>query len=125
MKEVMTFIRPQKVNATKKALAEAGFPAFLCRPVLGRGKQAGNTAALQLALMGEDLPVNEQGQSLTEIIRLVPKRFFTLVVEDDQVDLAVKTIIHTNQSDNPGDGRIFILPVEDSYIIRTGESGQV
>jgi nitrogen regulatory protein PII 2 len=122
MKEVMTFLRTQKVNATKKALAEAGFPAFLCRPVLGRGKQTGNTAALQIAMRGEDLPISELGQSLTEIIRFVPKRFFTLVVEDDQVDLAVKTIIKINQTGNPGDGRIFILPIEETYRIRTGET---
>jgi nitrogen regulatory protein PII 2 len=122
MKEVMTFIRPQKVNATKKALAEAGFPAFLCRPALGRGKQAGHTTALQIALSGEELPLTEVGQSLTEIIRLVPKRFFTLIVEDDQVDTAVKAIIKVNQTGNPGDGRIFILPIEETYRVRTGET---
>ncbi|MDR2359932.1 MAG: P-II family nitrogen regulator [Oscillospiraceae bacterium] len=122
MKEVMTFIRSQKVNATKRALADAGFPAFLCRPCLGRGKQAGNTSILQIALNGEDLPVSAVGQSLTEIIRLVPKRFFTLIVEDDKVELAVKTIIKVNQTGNPGDGRIFILPIAETYAVRTGEN---
>jgi len=44
------------------------------------------------------------------------------VVEDDQVDLAVKTIIKVNQTGNPGDGKIFILPIDETYKVRTGEN---
>jgi nitrogen regulatory protein PII 2 len=59
---------------------------------------------------------------MTEAARLIPKRFFTLIINDDEVDLAVKTIIKANQTGNPGDGRIFILPIEESYVVRTGEN---
>jgi nitrogen regulatory protein PII 2 len=122
MKEVMTFIRVNKVNDTKHALANVGFPAFLCRPCLGRGKKSLDPNVLRYVLEEGDLPVSDVGEAMTESLRLIPKRFFTLIVEDDQVDLAVKTIIETNQTGNPGDGRIFILPIMETYGVRTGEN---
>jgi nitrogen regulatory protein PII 2 len=123
MHEIMTFIRVSKVNQTKEALANAGFPAFLCRPCLGRGKKSLDSMALQYVMDTGELPVSDLGEAMTEGTRLIPKRFFTLIVEDDQVELAVKTIINTNQTGNPGDGRIFVLPIEETYGVRTGESG--
>ncbi|MDR3115735.1 MAG: P-II family nitrogen regulator [Treponema sp.] len=123
MKEVMTFIRTNKVNETKEALANAGFPAFLCRPCLGRGKKHLDPLTLQIVVNTGELPVSDVGEALTESMRLIPKRFFTLIIEDDQVELAVKTIIRVNQTGNPGDGRIFILPAGETYGVRTGESG--
>ncbi len=45
-----------------------------------------------------------------------------MVIEDDQVDLAVKTIINANQTGNPGDGKIFIISVQETYKVRTGET---
>ena len=122
MKEVMAFIRANKVNPTKEALANAGFPAFVCRPCLGRGKKAIDPAVLSYVLETGDLPVSSIGESFTESARLIPKRFFTVIIEDDQVDLAVKTIIKVNQTGNPGDGRVFILPVLETYKVRTGEN---
>jgi nitrogen regulatory protein PII 2 len=122
MKEVMTFIRVNKVNDTKHALANVGFPAFLCRPCLGRGKKSLDPHVLRYVLEEGDLPVSDVGEAMTESLRLIPKRFFTLIVEDDQVDLAVKTIIETNQTGNPGDGRVFILPIMETYGVRTGEN---
>ncbi|WP_062326418.1 P-II family nitrogen regulator [Treponema endosymbiont of Eucomonympha sp.] len=122
MKEIMTFIRTNKVNATKEALANAGFPAFLCRPCLGRGKKHLDPNLLQLVVENGELPVSSVGESLTESMRLIPKRFFTLIIEDDQVELAVKTIVNINQTGNPGDGRVFILPIAETYGVRTGEN---
>jgi nitrogen regulatory protein PII 2 len=69
-----------------------------------------------------ELPVSKVGESFTEGARLISKRFFTLIVEDDLVDLAVKTIISANQTGNPGDGKIFVLPVHETYKVRTGEN---
>ncbi|MDR2420760.1 MAG: P-II family nitrogen regulator [Oscillospiraceae bacterium] len=123
MKEIMSFIRPAKVNATKKALADAGFPAFLCRACLGRGKKALDPAALKLVLESGGLPVSAEGEALTEALRLIPKRFFTVFVEDGDADEAIKTIIKANRTGNPGDGRIFVLPTLESYGVRTGEPG--
>jgi nitrogen regulatory protein PII 2 len=68
------------------------------------------------------LPVSKVGESFTEGSRLIPKRAFMVVVEDDQVELAVKTIIKANQTDHPGDGKIFVLPVSESFRVRTGEN---
>lgn len=123
MKEIMAFIRTNKVNVTKKALGDAGFPAFMCRPVLGRGKKHIDPKAMQFILKVGELPVSAVGESFTEGSRMIAKRFFSLIVEDDQVDLAVQTIIHANQTGNPGDGRIFVLPVVETYKVRTGETG--
>lgn len=123
MKEIVAVIRTNKVNVTKHALAAAGFPAFVCRPCMGRGKKGLDPQLLQYVLDNGELPVSNIGESLTEGSRLIPKRFFTVILEDDQVELAVKTIIEANQTGNPGDGKIFVLPMFESYRVRTGESG--
>lgn len=122
MKEVMAFIRVNMVNPTKEALAKAGFPAFSCRKCLGRGKKGIDPAVLQMVLDSGEIPATSVGEHLTETQRLIAKRFFTIIIENDQVDLAVKTIIDTNQTGNPGDGKIFILPISEAYTIRTGDS---
>jgi nitrogen regulatory protein PII 2 len=123
MKEIQAFIRPNKVNATKEALANVGFPAFLARKCLGRGKQGLEAATVKLVLESGELPVSQEGEALTEVMRLVPKRFFSLVVEDEQVDLAVKTIVEVNQTGNPGDGRIFVAPILETSSVRKGKPG--
>jgi nitrogen regulatory protein PII 2 len=123
VKEIQAFIRTNKVNATKEALANAGFPAFLARKCLGRGKQMEGSAAVRLVMETGDLPISTEGETLTEIMRLIPKRFFSLVVEDDRAALAVKTIIEVNQTGNPGDGRIFVAPIQETYSVRKGKSG--
>ena len=121
MKEVMAFIRVNMVNATKEALANQGFPAFTCRKCLGRGKKSIDVSALDAVMEAGELPANAVGEHLTEPRRLIAKRFFTLIVEDSQVEKAVQTIIETNQTGNPGDGKIFILPIMEAYTVRSGE----
>ncbi len=122
MKEVMAFIRTNKVNRTKEALANAGFPAFSCRPCLGRGKKSLDATVLNYIMESGELPVSNAGEAFTETARLIPKRFFSLVIDDEQVELAVKTIINVNQTGNPGDGKIFVIPVQETYKVRTGEN---
>lgn len=122
MKEVMAFIRTNKVNATKKALGDAGFPSFNCRPCLGRGKKQVDPALIKYVLDTGELPAQQVGESATESYRLIAKRFFSLIVEDDHVDTVVKVIITANQTGNPGDGKIFIAPVIETYKVRTGET---
>jgi nitrogen regulatory protein PII 2 len=120
MKEVMCFIRANKVNDTKRALADHGFPAFTCRQCLGRGKKSVDPDLLNTVLATGELPLNPIGENLTEATRLIAKRFFTVVVDDKNVDKVVATIIEANQTGNPGDGRIFILPILEAYTVRTG-----
>lgn len=120
MKEIMAFIRPNKVNATKTALAEAGFSAFSCRKCLGRGKKSINPELLKLVLATGELPMDTNGEALTEAVRLIPKRLFIVTVADDKVKDAVDVLIETNQTGRPGDGKIFVLPVVESYRVRDG-----
>ncbi|MDK2967218.1 P-II family nitrogen regulator [Lacrimispora sp.] len=121
MKEVMAFIRVNKINPTKKALAEGGFPAFTCRPVLGRGKKRIDPELLTLVLESGELPMSPKGEYLTESFRWIPKRLITLIVEDQQVKDVVDILIKTNQTGNPGDGKIFVLPIQEAYTVRSGE----
>jgi nitrogen regulatory protein PII 2 len=126
MKEIMAIIRMNMVNPTKTALANAGYPAFFCRKCLGRGKKSVNMDLAQSLLESGPVIEGTLGEHLSEYQRLIAKRLFTLVVEDDQVDDAVGIIIDVNQTGNPGDGKIFILPVMESCNIRTGQlSGQI
>jgi nitrogen regulatory protein PII 2 len=122
MKEVMAIVRQNKVNATKDALAEAGAPAFTCRKVLGRGKKLIDMTLLRSIVDSGEIPATATGEYLSETQRLISKRVFTLIVEDDKVDDVVKTIIDVNSTGNPGDGKIFILPISESYRVRNGES---
>ena len=122
MKEVMAFIRVNMVNSTKEALAKAGYPSFTCRKCLGRGKKGIDLMALKTIMETGEIPATPVGEHMTESQRLIAKRFFTLIVNDDMVEDVVNTIIETNQTGNPGDGKIFVLPISEAYTVRTGES---
>jgi len=120
VKEIMAVVRLNKVNETKEALANAGFPAFTCRKIMGRGKKAYDAALIDSILAQGELPVSHYGEYITETSRLIPKRCFTLVVQDHDTEKVVETIIETNSTGNPGDGKIFVLPVKESIRIRDG-----
>lgn len=122
MKEVMAIVRQNKVNITKEALAEANVPAFTCRKVLGRGKKLIDMNLLNSIVEAGELPETPVGEYISEATRLISKRVFTLIVEDSEVEKVVNTIIEVNTTGNPGDGKIFILPVFENYQIRNGES---
>lgn len=122
MKEIIAVVRLNKVNQTKLALAEAGFPAFTCRKCLGRGKKLIDLdGVLNELLEGGAIPQNSIGEQLTETTRLIPKRFFTIMVANEEAEKVVNVIMDTNHTGNPGDGKIFILPVAESYNVRSGE----
>ena len=122
MKEVMAIIRMNMVNSTKTALANAGYPAFFCRKCLGRGKKGVNMRIAQ-SIIESDAPMEGTfGEHLSEYHRLIAKRMFTMIVDDEQVENVVKIIIDANQTGNPGDGRVFIIPVTETYNVRTGKA---
>lgn len=123
MKEISAIIRMNKVNETKKALSEAGFPAITCRKVSGRGKKAVNFEIIQELLDGNDVQSPTLMESISEGHRLITKRMIMMVVLDDEVERAVSAIIDANQTGNMGDGKIFICPVVEAIRIRTGETG--
>ena len=124
MKEVMCIIRLNKVNKTKEALAEAGFPSITCRKVLGRGKKSIDKALIEAYLEAGEVPQSAYGENLSERGRLIPKRFITLIVKDEEVKTVVDTVISVNSTGTPGDGKIFVLPVEEVYRVRDGQAGE-
>jgi len=120
MKEVIAVIRINMMNQTKQALTDCGIDAFFAHEAQGRGKGFASREVLEGAKQGYE----EAAALLGEKGKLYPKRLVTVVVKDSQVDCVVETIINTNQTGLPGDGKVFILPVTDAVRIRTGEIGQ-
>jgi nitrogen regulatory protein PII 2 len=117
LKEIVAIIRPNKINATKKALDVLGFPGMTACKVVGRGKQKG--------ILGEvAFTVSPELQNQEGGMKYVPKRMLSLVVDDQDVSLVVAAIIKINRTGQIGDGRIFICPVEEVVRIRTGEKGE-
>ena len=106
MKMVLAIIRPEKLEDVKKALESKGFVAMTVNEVKGRGEQKGIT----LQFRGRTMEVD-----------LLPKIEIFLVVKDENVDAVVETIINSARTGRYGDGKIFVIPVEKSIRIRTGE----
>ncbi len=119
MKEVMAVIRINKMNETKRALADAGISSLTAREALGRGKGIVDLKLLEGAEKGYEEAISQLGQSQ----RLIPKRLLWVVVPDKLVDKTVKAIISVNQTGKSGDGKIFVMPTYDSISIRTSVSG--
>ena len=102
MMMVRAVIRPEKEAAVASALAKGGFPALTKWEVVGRGKQ-------------QEIQVGSQVyDELAKIMILV-------VVNDEQVESVVQTIQTAAMSGYPGDGKVFVSPVERAYTIRTGK----
>lgn len=120
MKEVIAVVRINMMNQTKQALTDCGVDAFFAHEAHGRGKGFVNP----LILEGAEKGYEEAASLLGEKGKLYPKRMLTAVVEDSQVGCVVDTIINTNQTGMPGDGKIFVLPLLDAVRVRTGETGE-
>ncbi|OAG28445.1 P-II family nitrogen regulator [Thermodesulfatator autotrophicus] len=114
--EIMAIVRPNKMLATKKALAEIGLPSFTAFPCFGRGRQAGRVGEISYPISPE---VIEKAKDMGPTF--IPKRIILAVVPEAMVEKVVQTIIKVNQTGQHGDGKIFVLPVEESYRVRTGE----
>ncbi len=122
MKLIMAIIRIDKMNATKRALSNAGLPSMTATgKVFGRGK--GLWDAKVLEGVKKDLP--EALAHLGKEPRLRPQRVITIIVTDENKDKAIETIIEANQTPEPGDGKIFVIPMIDAIKVRTGESGDL
>ena len=119
MKEILAIVRLNKMNQTKRALAEVGLPSITARDALGRGKGLIDLQLLKGAERGYEEAISQLGQSQ----RLIPKRAVLIVVPDELVDKTVKTIIRVNRSGKSGDGMIFVTPCLDAIRVRTGERG--
>jgi len=107
MKMVKAIIKPERFEFVKKALEDKGFNGMTITEVKGRGEQKGITLEYRGGLMTVDL---------------LPKTQIEIVVRDSEVDGVVTTISESARTGKIGDGKIFVLPVEKSIRIRTGET---
>jgi nitrogen regulatory protein PII len=106
VKLIKSIIRPNKVDDVKEALEKAGISGLTVTEVRGHGKQKGHTAIYR----GKEYNVS-----------LLPKMQIEVVVSDSQADDVVKAIVQAAKTGEIGDGRVFVMPVEQTYRIRTGE----
>jgi nitrogen regulatory protein PII 2 len=123
MKEVMAVIRMNKINSTKKILAESGFPSVTCRKVNGRGKKKVNYELIEDLIGEEPIAEPEILESISENHRLVAKRLLTMIVDDKDYKKVVDIIIQENKTGNMGDGRIFVSTIDDAIRIRNNDTG--
>ncbi|MFZ5642588.1 MAG: P-II family nitrogen regulator [Bacillota bacterium] len=123
MKEVIAIIRMNKVNETKKALADMGICGMHAMKVMGRGKMK-----VDFSMLDEVGPGEEIGGILADGLatgtRLIPKRLLTILCQDQDVKKVVDTIIKVNRQGNKGDGKIFVAPLIDAARVRTGDRGE-
>jgi nitrogen regulatory protein PII len=106
MKLIKSIVRPNKVDEVKTALEKLQITGMTVTEVRGHGKQKGHTAIYR----GQEYQVS-----------LLPKMQIETVVSDNSVEDVIKAIIAAARTGEIGDGRVFVLPVEESYRIRTGE----
>ncbi|HET7696067.1 MAG TPA: P-II family nitrogen regulator [Vicinamibacterales bacterium] len=106
MKLLKAIIRPNKVDEVKDALAKLNISGMTVTEVRGHGKQKGHTAVYR----GKEYNVS-----------LLPKMQIEVVVANTAADDAIRAIVEAARTGEIGDGRVFVLPVEGSYRIRTGE----
>jgi nitrogen regulatory protein P-II 1 len=106
MKMVKAIIKPERFEFVKKALEDKGFISMTITDVKGRGEQKG----IQLEYRGGLMTVD-----------FLPKIQLEIVVRDTDVDNLVATITEAARTGKIGDGKIFIIPIEKSIRIRTGE----
>jgi nitrogen regulatory protein PII len=106
MKMIKSVIRPNKVDEVKDAVGKLGLSGMTVTEVRGHGKQKGHTAIYR-------------GQEYA--ITLLPKMEVEIVVPDALADETVKAISSAARTGEIGDGRVFVMPVHQSYRIRTGE----
>ena len=106
MKLIKAIVRPNKVDDVRAALEKMNISGMTVTEVRGHGKQKGHTAIYR----GKEYNVS-----------LLPKMQIEVVVADSTVDEAIKAIIASARTGEIGDGRVFVLPVGETYKIRTGE----
>ena len=106
MKLIKAIVRPNKVDEVKDALERLQISGMTVTEVRGHGKQKGHTAIYR----GQEYNVS-----------LLPKMEIEVVIPDSVVEDAVKAITQAARTGEIGDGRIFVIPVGESYKIRTGE----
>jgi nitrogen regulatory protein PII len=109
MKLVVSYIRHEAFEPIRLELLELGFPSLTIIEVKGSGRQKGITEQYR-------------GSSVTNYLR--PKIKIECVVADNDTQTIVDTVLKHARTGSIGDGKVFVIPVEQAYRIRTGESGE-
>lgn len=109
MKKIEAIIKPFKLDDVREALTEVGISGMTVTEVKGFGRQRGHTEIYRGAEYAVDF---------------LPKVKLELVLEDNKVEQAIEVIVNSARSGKIGDGKIFVLPVEEVIRIRTGETGE-
>lgn len=109
MKKIEAIIRPHKADEVREALLEAGFKGMTLTEVKGVGRQKGHTEVYR----GSEYQVD-----------FLPKIKVELVVADGRVDPAIGILVKAARTGNVGDGKIFVMPVEEVVRVRTEEVGE-
>ena len=110
MKLIKAIVRPNRVDEVKDALSAVGIPGMTVSEVRGHGRQRGH-------------PTIYRGSEYE--ISLLPKVEIEVVLPDDLVDDAIDAIMNAARTGEIGDGRVFVIPIEQGRIIRTGERDTV
>ena len=108
MKKIEAIVKPFKLDDLKTALHDLGINGMTVVEVKGFGRQKGHTEIYR----GSEYTVD-----------FLPKVKLEIVVDDDEVETVCKAIVDTANTGKIGDGKVFVLPVEESIRIRTGETG--
>ncbi|AXI49905.1 MULTISPECIES: P-II family nitrogen regulator [Roseobacteraceae] len=109
MKLIIATIKPFKLEEVREALTEAGVRGLMVTEIKGFGAQSGHT---------------EIYRGAEYVVNFVPKVKLELVVADALADQMVETITRTAHTGKIGDGKIFVLDVEQAVRVRTGETGE-
>src|SRR3989339_1235971 len=108
MKQITAIVKPFKLEEVREALAEQGVTGLTVTEVKGFGRQKGHT---------------ELYRGAEYVVDFLPKVKLEIVVPDDMTEKVVDTLIKSAQTGRIGDGKIFIMNLEDAVRIRTGERG--
>ena len=109
MKKVEAIIKPFKLDSVKEALNEIGLQGMTISEVKGYGRQKGH---------------KEIYRGAEYVVDFIPKIKLEIVIEDDRVGAVVEKIQQAANTGKIGDGKIFVLPVEEAIRVRTGEKGK-
>ncbi|AHF89329.1 nitrogen regulatory protein PII [Opitutaceae bacterium TAV1] len=109
MKLIIAIIKPFKLENVKEALSGIGIEGMTITEVKGFGRQKGHTEIYR----GSEYTVD-----------FLPKTKIEIVVSDDMLDKAINAILQAAKTGKIGDGKIFVLPIEEAVRIRTDERGE-
>ena len=109
MKKIEAYIKPFKLDEVRDALTELGLAGMSVGEVRGFGRQRGHTEVYR----GSEYQVD-----------FLPKTKIEIVVPDEEVDRAIEAILSAARTGQVGDGKIFVVPVEQAIRIRTGETDE-